>query len=224
MAADGGHAAQYEEQTLQFINISDQAKLSKPEHTKIRSHVMLAVHRRKRFGANENDGGVTNNGSEKIGKKGQINKMKLAPKGLQQWVPRKRSKKNAQVSQGIEVNGHEDRRVTSECIIPKGKFLQENRGRLQNGSSDQASSRALVRDGAMWDDDMALDGVWAGAGPLRANPSTGSMDPFNAVSLLISPKTQSLIHYYCKSPLFSVFLSKGYYKSFGSEETKQYAK
>jgi hypothetical protein len=199
---------------LQFINSTKQGKLSHQDSTQVRSQVMLEFARRKRQSdvhAKWNNYDDARNGA-RAEVKGEIGKMRLMPTGLQKWAPRERSKKRfAQANQVVE-----DR--DGDCIEEglmmsptKAKAIALIREFSQASSGEESYDKTFSNDssGGSVDESMPSDvtkveaeamrhSVWSIPASLRNSPSAGSMDPFNAASILISPRTQSLIHHYCK--------------------------
>lgn len=187
--------------SLQFINITNQVKISQPALVQVRSQAMLDFNWRKR----QSDVPASSNECEGIGDdltpavKGQIHKLRLGPTGLQPWARKKRSKikftKARQImeDENLDPDGRNPNFTSCDSVALFGKFSKSDESwHLYGEESDQ---------------EFYL-GSALKATPLRSSPSAGSMDPFNASAILINQRTQSLIHFYCKVIFqFFVFLN-----------------
>lgn len=189
---------------LQFVNVTDRAKLDQPARTQVRTQVMLDFHRRRRQGV---EAPLTGHGTEKGTQKerqGQTNKMKLGPTGLQQWKPRKRAKAKESVKIPVRLSNENVVDTSPDSIAPIGEFQETGQDQIQGVQSSErisASQTSTNEQPSVEDNEtqwLIRLNESSGSVALPQTVSAGLIDPFSVVSLLIKPRTQLLLYYYCK--------------------------
>jgi hypothetical protein len=202
---------------MQFVTMTDRVKLDSSARTQVRTQVMLEFHRRKRDRKN-GQGATSDVSSERVvgSGVGQTSKLKFGPEGLQTWKPRKRKKDVVIEGQALLKSTRSGTGKTvvagsSRASIAPNKQYSRSRDRSHetlalksSGIQDELDTNTIEdveevvgRGGSTPQWLRKLD-VSFGAIALGPTPNAGAMDPFNVVSLLINPRTQVLLYYYCE--------------------------
>ena len=194
---------------LHFINTTNKVSLDKTSKTEIRVQVMREYHRRRKHSKTwpTPELEVT---KEPLSGQPQTLKFRLdREKTLQPWVRIK------------PFTGKNDRaalhkRENVEKVVPQPSVSHRHNHQgtekepTSSGSPDVEEEvlESLEQSGNL-DSALPLVKQWHSAfrsllhnTPLYQNPSMGALDPFSSMALLITPRTQLLLHHYCES-LFS---------------------
>jgi hypothetical protein len=179
------HSPHHESIIPEFINVTDTVSLDKSSKTKVRIQVMKDYHRRRVQEIGENRHVTLDQRSEPpaISAKAQTQKFRLGQERiLRPWTPKKGGKKKRQ-----------DKTPPREKSID-GDFFEQRDGKY---GLNEPISRATQE----WISSLEyyLESLM-----LHQSPSSGMLDLFGAMSLLITPRTQRLLHHYCKL-LISIF-------------------
>jgi len=185
----------------QFINVTNSAALDESARTKVRVQVMRDYHRRRVQKINQNESTIQAPELKPPSGKGQTHKFRFGKdKGLRPWVPVKGphgKRRHAPRGRGKTLDAEKSHEtLNAGSSINRGQFL------LDSPSPAQASTfmpfagielATLPADNWLSSLDFAIQ-----TSSLYHSPGTGYLDPFAATSLLITPRTQVLIHHYCK--------------------------
>lgn len=197
----------------QFINYTDSVSLDESARTRVRVQVMRDYHRRRAQREEGREEALIANTRDRKppSAKSQIQKFRLGhEKVLRPWVPVKtpaskrmngstageRASKKAvratqnQPSQNVQSPWPEN----EKGINPESPSAMV--GGTAQGQDGQATQEPLDQ----W---LSLLKLALQSSVLHNSLDSGSLDPFSTTALLITPRTQLLLHHYCK-------LSTGY--------------
>lgn len=204
-----------------FINITDSKSLDQSSRTEVRVQVMKDYHRRRKGagGAKEEN---TSHVPTPISAKAMSGKFRFGQERvLRPWKPvkalRGKGKGRALPASAI---GRKPRNPTFKLQV-----LQQ-----PNEISGESAEVGWLDDTAHVDpaatpstyDELQLDPLpnqdpvdqWLASldfalqtSILYHSPGTGALDPFAAMSVLITPRTQLLLHHYCKCLVYLFFLN-----------------
>lgn len=191
---------------VQFINITDSLSMDKSSRTKVRVQVMREYHRKRLSNEKERFAAHMPEKPKPLTAKSQTQKFRLGQeKDMKPWVPvkmqtRKRQdpkevKKRRKVSHDMwmeidssDIHGAEE--LPGGSLEQKGIYVSLNEGYQLPWSSfgDFDTTEALL---------PRLNFAIQNAS-LNQSSASNSLDPFSAMSLPITPRTQLLLHHYCK--------------------------
>jgi len=193
--------------TLQFVNITGSVTLDEASRTEIRAQVMRDWHRRKKQQSFCSDsaarGADTSSGSAAAATT-RIHRFTLGTRSLLPRIPissRTRSGpkdthfRELEQEHELAFRPHENAFVAAPSTPQDGQVMQKvasegkplpSAGTLRPNQPKKAE-RQCLRNLEYFLQTETLHNV----------PSPGALDPFNAMSLLITPRTQQLLHYYC---------------------------
>ncbi|KUJ22896.1 uncharacterized protein LY89DRAFT_729003 [Mollisia scopiformis] len=169
-----------------FINVTESPSLDKASRTKVRVQVMRDFHQRriqKTTGKtkSQNDG----HDPTKVDMKGQTQKFRLGKGVLKRWVPVKSKA------------GRQKRAPEAQKDKPEREF---------EPSVETSYANAEFNENMLEDEDLLHpSSIWETARLYQA-PSNGMLDPFSAMAVLITPRTQLLLHHYFSDSLLSSWL------------------
>jgi hypothetical protein len=179
--------------------------------TEIRVEVMREYHRRRKQGKTLPTNKTTSP-KPTLSAKSQTQKFRLGrEKNLQPWVRVKPflGKKNQVTSHKsnspvrISVSDQPNHHKTGQESIPPERQIRE-RETQKPEALDHAQTDADVAT-SNFDPELPVAPQWLSASEsstettsLYQSPATGVLDPFSAISLPITPRTQLLLHHYCE--------------------------
>ncbi len=174
----------------QFINVTDTASLDKTLRTQVRVQAMRDYHRRRVQGVNENELPARKAAREPPSAKSQTQKFRLGKeKVLGPWVPVKlamarRVAIKSEQQPTVQTRGSDTRRdlITAPDVYHDKIYTTE----VPTQQDDTIPSEF-----ELFDFTLKTTTIYD-------SPGTGRLDPFSAMSLLITPRTQLLLHHYCK--------------------------
>jgi hypothetical protein len=186
----------------QFINVTNSTALDESARTQVRAQVMRDYHRRRVQKAIQSENKAQDSALMPPSAIGQTHKFRFGKEqGLRPWVPVKGPPgKRKHAGRGRRKASNSDRSLEVPGIPPSA-----NKGRISSNStlpdqedttmsSDGTGPVPLSADKWLSSLDFAIQ-----TSILYHSPGTGLLDPFAATSLLITPRTQLLIHHYCRS-------------------------
>lgn len=170
------------------------ADLDESSKTKVRVQVMKDYHRRRIQKFDENGVETLDHRPEPppISAKSQTQKFRLGyERVLRPWKPRKSERKKDKVRTSSE----EERKLPSKELPYR---VQDDVDTSHAGlvSKEDESSTSIHQATEAW---LSSLEYYVQNSTLPSSPSNGMLDPFAAMSLLITPRTQRLLHHYCKS-------------------------
>lgn len=192
----------------QFINYTDSVSLDESARTQVRVQVMRDYHRRRaQRGEGKEEVLVSDTRNrEPPTAKSQTQKFRLGhEKVLRPWVPvRTPASKRMNDSTAAE-------RVSKKAVRATRKQPPQNAqsGWLENEKGNKPQPALVMVDGTTQVQDgqatqepldqwLSLLKLALQSSALRSSPDSGSLDPFSTTALLITPRTQLLLHNYCK--------------------------
>jgi hypothetical protein len=187
--------------TPQFINVTNSAALDESARTKVRVQVMRDYHRRRVQRTNQNENTIQTPALKPPSAKGQTHKFRFGKdKGLRPWVPVKSppgKRRPATRGRGKALDAEKSHEISKAASsISRGQFLLDSRPSAQESIFMPFTGIELATSPA--DKWLSSLGFAIQTSNLYHAPGTGYLDPFAATSLLITPRTQVLIHHYCK--------------------------
>jgi hypothetical protein len=190
--------------TLQFVNITGSVTLDEASRTEIRAQVMRDWHRRKKQQSFCSDsaahGADTSSGSAAAATT-RKHRFKLGTRSLLPRPPissRTRSRpkdthfRELEQEYELALRPHENAAPTTP---QDGQVVQKvaSEGKpLPSACTLQLNQPKKAERQWLWNLEYFLQ-----TDTLHSVPSPGVLDPFNAMSLLITPRTQQLLQYYC---------------------------
>jgi hypothetical protein len=187
--------------TPQFINVTNSAALDESARTKVRVQVMRDYHRRRVQKINLNESSIQAPELKPPSGKGQTHKFRFGKdKGLRPWVPVKGphgKRRYAPRGRGKTLEAEKSIEISNAgSSINRDQFLLDSPSPAQKSTFMLFAGIELATPPAdKWlpSLDFAIQ-----TSSLYHSPGIGYLDPFAATSLLITPRTQVLIHHYCK--------------------------
>ena len=199
----------------QFINFTDSTSLDKSTRTKVRVQVMRDYHRRRQI---QLEGKQSGRVSPRPGIKGQTHKFRLGlEKSLRPWIPVKAKKQIRRQSQIEDASRKNTAKANSSSSLGKlqnprvESFQTEISPATRSEYTDAIECAESGLDVQSWTEPSSSEFYTATvfqwmsslnltleSAALYSSPSSGSIDPFSAMSLLITSRTQLLLHHYCK--------------------------
>jgi hypothetical protein len=202
---------QHEDNSAEFINVTDTVDLDKSSKTKVRVQVMKDYHRRRIQKIDESGNETLDQRPEPpvLSAKAQTQKFRLGDERiLRPWKPKKGGhKKNKDKTMTDDENqfptrNPKSRSPTSQNVTPEeGSYLSEDiidRSFIEPHDTKNESSDSTHQTTEEWLSNLQH---YVQSSMLHLSPSSGMHDPFAAMSLLITPRIQRLLHHYCKPPL-----------------------
>jgi hypothetical protein len=197
-----------------FINITDSKSLDQSSRTEVRVQVMKDYHRRRKGAGSAKEGNETSHVPAPISAKAMSGKFRFGQERvLRPWKPVKalRGKGKGRALPASAV-GRKPRNPTF-----KPQVLQQpneiegesaaNVGWLDDSVQIDPAAMPSTHGELQLDPSPDQDPVdqWLAnldfalqTSILYHSPGTGALDPFAAMSVLITPRTQLLLHHYCK--------------------------
>jgi hypothetical protein len=215
----------------QFINVTDPTSLDKSSRTQVRVQVMRDYHRRRTQKAEgkESSRSEPNQPRPALSAKAQTQKFRLGrEKVLRPWVPVKSGGKRQEKAAAAAANTGRKRLARnqdSDHQIETGKFPL-NDAEFEYFDLDTFDFGQTADDGLgseFFDDtNMEQTGIeieqWLSSlefslqkSILHHSPASGVLDPFSAMALVITPRTQVLLYYYCLS-ILPIIIRFGFYQ------------
>lgn len=196
----------------EFINVTDTVSLDKSSKTKVRIQVMKDYHRRKVQEIEENKHETLDQRSEppQLSAKAQTKKFRLGDERvLRPWEPKKGPSKKNKITRTAEGkkkilgtrSSPRSEEVTSNKILFLGKETIDT-SFLEPQDEENESTDSIHKATEDW---LTSLEYYLQTSMLHYSPSGGALDPFAAMSLLITPRTQHLLHHYCGPPLSPYF-------------------
>jgi len=185
----------------QFINVTNSTALDESARTTVRAQVMRDYHRRRVQKTTQNEHSTLGSTPKPPSAKAQTHKFRFGKeKGLRPWVPVKGSpKKRRKTSEGqqnrldLKKPGQPSNTSVSTYRSQLPPILAHSNQTLASASFQESKPIAASAD--QWLSSLAFA---IQTSTLFRAPGSGFLDPFAATSLLITPRTQVLIHHYCK--------------------------
>jgi hypothetical protein len=194
--------------TLQFVNITSSVTLDEASRMGIRAQVMRDWHRRKKqqpFTSGSAARVAENSGAGNAATTAWTNRFKLGARSLLPRSPiSSRPKIRPKDAQAPELGRehelawrpHENVVVNAATAAQDGQLMhaEATEGKTSQSTTTLQSNHTNTAGEQQW--------LWnlehfLQTDTLHNVPSSGALDPFNAMSLLITPRTQQLLHYYC---------------------------
>jgi hypothetical protein len=197
-----GNPINSENASPQFINSTNSVSLNKSARTQIRAQVMRDYHRR-RLQAAENEQGQSKDAQsheQPPSARSQVLKFRLGKeKVLRPWVPVKAARINKTSSPG-------GKDKESRKAVPNPRFkpvsfnsvMHNEVNGVQWMSHENAASEGNISTLEPLDRWLSVLDLALRSSALGNSPSSGALDPFSTTALLITPRTQLLLHHYCK--------------------------
>jgi hypothetical protein len=198
---------------LQFVTTTSTVAIDESSKRAIRKHASRYMYRARPQQSQAGNNPATRN-ARKGAAGGQIHRFRLGPQGLKHTP-----NQPPQVSQNFEiisVKSEDERerrplveaptsinsvyffRQESESIVEDDDEDKKGKGIMSSqpgGFFDQGSFE-LLRHGRQ--QETGLESLLSSRGGSLFGLSSGTMDPFNAMALPITPREQILLRYYCK--------------------------
>jgi hypothetical protein len=203
-----------------FINISDTISLDDTSKKAVRVQVMREYHHRRKQGKTSKRQAALAP-QEPPTAKSQTQKFRLGrEKVLRPWVPvkpyvGKKSQKASQksvvlqktvdISEFNELDLREKVKEPSPATIQRFEVTREGNLNHRDDDTEAVTSSSL---------EAPIPAVQQWLSTLQSSletfsfyqsPATGVLDPFSAMSLAITPRTQLLLHHYCKQFIHFLF-------------------
>jgi len=189
----------------EFINVTDTASLDKPSKTKVRIQVMKDYHRRRIQDIDDKRHARLRQTLEPraISAKAQTQKFRLGEERiLRPWTPKRGGKKrgldNAKPAGKMKALREQGSSVISGSQVSSPEDASHRHAdrtlsepRLKEYGLNEPVSQATQE----WISSLEF---YMESSILYRSPSSGMLDPFGAMSLLITPRTQRLLHHYCQ--------------------------
>ncbi len=184
----------------QFINVTNSAALDESARTQVRVQVMRDYHRRRVLRTNQNEYMIQAPALKPPSAKSQTHKFRFGEKGLHPWVPVKGppgKRRHATRGRGKTLDAEKSHEISNAASsINRGQLLLDSPPSAQEYTFMPFSGVEPTRAPAdKWLSSLAFT---IQTSSLYHAPGTGYLDPFATTSLLITPRTQALIHHYCK--------------------------
>ncbi|TVY62891.1 hypothetical protein LSUE1_G009195 [Lachnellula suecica] len=189
----------------EFINVTDTTSLDKTSKTKVRVQVMKDYHRRRVQETDGNKPVALKRRLEppQLSARAQTQKFRLGDERiLRPWKPKKGQKKDKsppagkKASVGIKPSFRLSKRnlVTSRQVpFSSPNSLDLSFVAIQG--SENESTNYVHHATEQW---LASLQYHVQSSILHFSPSDGMLDPFMAMSLLITPRTQQFLYHYCQ--------------------------
>ncbi|TAQ87701.1 hypothetical protein B7494_g3981 [Chlorociboria aeruginascens] len=210
-------------QEQQFINLTDSISLDPSSRIKVRVHAMRDFHRRRLQGSGSK---VTESSSdERKAKdvKAQMGRFRLveSKQGGMKSVPSKSQERqkpdnyipNTRRSRKKSLAGSRSRRKHVDRIGDSAASQANDPSLLVSAGSSAPELDGNIPDFVDHPSDVRSIAKWLGSlnlsledAALYQSPGSGRLDPFSAMSLLITPHIQVLLHYYFGTRLYSSWL------------------
>lgn len=194
-----------------FINITDTLSLDDTSKTEVRVQVMREYHRRRKQGKISKTEAIIAQKAP-LSAKSQTQKFRLdREKVLRPWVrvkpyvPKKSqtASTKSNVTRPSEPNDgwKHPSQPDLDPQYSRTTLLEENTESIQ--STETITETGLLTSRNEKHTDVVYERMQALKSALETisiyqNPASGVLDPFSAMSLLITPRTQLLLHHYCK--------------------------
>jgi hypothetical protein len=161
---------------------------------------MRDYHRRRVQRATQSENPIQDPPPRPPSAKAQTHKFRFGrEKGLRPWVPVKGppgKRKHAGSGRGKALNPYRSHEVPSASSVNGGQLSLDSTvpdPEFASMSFSETGPPTASADKWLSSLDFAIQ-----TSILYLSPGTGLLDPFAATSLLITPRTQVLIHHYCK--------------------------
>ncbi|KAH9212874.1 fungal-specific transcription factor domain-containing protein [Leptodontidium sp. 2 PMI_412] len=195
----------------QFINITDSSSLDKASRTQVRVQAMRDYHRRRTGNA---DGDIQSKPipQKPLSAKAQTRKFRLGEENtLRPWVPVKSElgrrpsvyKRDAHNSPGRNETSIEPR--SSKPIHEDDVTIRSRSSREEEDKESQESVSTYLAKGSIDPWFSTIDFILKTSN-LYDSPGAGRLDPFSAMSLIMTPRAETLIHHYFNVSLQSAWL------------------
>lgn len=185
----------------QFINVTNSTALDESARTQVRAQVMRDYHRRRIQKATHPNNIIQDPVPKEPSAKGQTHKFRFGKeKGLRPWVPVKGPPgKRRQAGRGrgkVSISEASDEFSNTSSSMNNGRLPPDSTAPDQQLSFMSSSETGPVTGSA--DQWLSSLDFAVQTSVLYHSPGAGFLDPFATTSLLITPRTQVLIHHYCK--------------------------
>jgi len=198
-----------------FINITDSKSLDQSSRTEVRVQVMKDYHRRRRGAGRAEEGNETSHVPTPISAKAMSGKFRFGQERvLRPWKPvkalRGRGKGKGRVLPATVI-GRKPRNPTFKLqVLQQPNEIEGGFAEVQwfddTAQVDPAampSTHDELQTNPLPDQDpvdqwLANLDFALQTSILYHSPGAGALDPFAAMSVLITPRTQILLHHYCK--------------------------
>lgn len=198
----------------QFINLTNSLDLDPSTRTKVRVQVMREHHRRRASRLNNKPAPVTAlvplRPKPALNVRAQTKKFRLGrEKELQPWVPVKMQQRKRYEAKEAERIALEEQRLrkSAERLARR----QSRQSPQKNFPSPPVGFAGKGKEVDEYEDEFSLENADSPymqqllsyvdysiqRETLSKSPASGDMDPFCSSSLLLTPKTQRLLHFYC---------------------------
>lgn len=173
----------------QFINVTNSISLDKVSRTQVRVQAMRDYHRRRVQGVDENELPAKKAAREPPSVKSQTQKFRLGKeKILRPWVPVK-----LVVGKRTSI-----KREQKDPTLKQGSNSGSNISGTAPDVDKSYTTEAIPKQGGIFPPEFELFDFTLKTTTIYDLPGAGRLDPFGAMSLLITPRTQLLLHHYCK--------------------------
>jgi hypothetical protein len=196
-----------------FINITDSKSLDQSSRTEVRVQVMKDYHRRRKRAGRAKEGNETSHVPAPLSAKAMSGKFRFGQERvLRPWKPVKalRGKGKGRVLPSSAI-GSKPRNPTFKLqVLQQPNEIEGESAHVEwLGDTTQADSAAMpsvleeLQSDPLPDQDpvdqwLANLDFALQTSILYHSPGAGALDPFAAMSVLITPRTQLLLHHYCK--------------------------
>ena len=188
-----------------FINYTNTVLLNDISRTEVRVQVMKEYHRRRKLGKTSTSEDFIRNKPPSA--KAQTQKFRLdQEKILRPWVRMKSYVGKKRETTSPKLDGI--KKSPSKHAVPNPNSHQETEEEATTfgNREDETEAPENLEHAGNFDSALPLVQQWRltlesslETTSLFAIPSTGALDPFSAMSLLITPRIQLLLHHYCLS-------------------------
>ncbi|KAH7363779.1 fungal-specific transcription factor domain-containing protein [Rhexocercosporidium sp. MPI-PUGE-AT-0058] len=202
-------AGKLPESMAQFINMTDSTSLDKTSRTQVRVQAMRDYHRR-RTAKPDSDIRPKATPQQPLSAKAQTHKFRLGQeKILQPWVPVKSNpggRSSGHINKAPKPLVRNDRKVALEMkTTPEEVLSQPVEIYFEEEARHHDIFDTSLAEGALEPWFSAFDFVLK-TSTLYDSPGAGRLDPFSATSLIITPRSELLIHHYFSVRLESAWL------------------
>jgi hypothetical protein len=200
-----------------FINITNTLSLDKSSRSEVRAQVMKDYHRRRKVGGKAKDGNDPSQVPTPTSAECMIGKFRFGQERvLRPWKPVKAARgkgKGRGRNLAASASGTERRNPTFKLqVLQQPNGIEGESGRVEWLNTTQVDPEAISSTLGELPPDLLRDqdplipidhsdinlGFALQTQSLYHSPSTGAFDPFAAMSVLVTPRTQLLLHHYCK--------------------------
>jgi hypothetical protein len=197
---------------LQFVTTTSTVAIDESSKRVIRQHASRHVYRARPQPAHAGASSpATTRKRPNAATGGQIHRFRLGPQGLKHTP-----NQPPQVSQNFTILSLKEQEQPATKPVQQGPASTRGNHDDEDGPREDefgglvlgqprgfAGARELVR-GAKEQQQTWIEPFLFSAGSSLFGPSSGTMDPFNAMALPITPREQILLRYYCASLPFSI--------------------